>query len=112
MITLHEITDEVKAERLAEAMERDGWTGSPLVADGEQLITGAHRYYAWYRLCDNDPDDIPIIDIRNLFAQAGADYDALMQAELEYTIWDDAIVYVIEHHLPVDIIERYGIDIH
>jgi len=112
MITLHEITDAAKAQALAEAMARDGWTGSPLVADGDQLITGTHRHYAWTRLLDNDEADIPTIDIRDIFAAEGLNYDALMADEMQYSIWDDAIVYVLTHYLSADTCDRYGIDIH
>jgi len=90
----------------------DGWTGSPLVADGEQLITGTHRHYAWTRLLDNDEADIPTVDIRDIFSTEGLDYDALMADEMQYSIWDDAIVYVIDHYLSPTIRNEYGIDIH
>ncbi len=112
MRTLHEVTDKAKTRRLATAMERDGWQGSPLVADGDQLITGVHRYYAWTRLLDRLESEIPIIDIRDVFEADGLDYDALMAGELEYGIWDDAIVYVIDHYLSVETRGQYGIDIH
>lgn len=43
---VHGVQDRDKLEELVRSMERDGWRGPPLVADGYQLITGAHRFEA------------------------------------------------------------------
>ena len=39
----HEVRDIEKLNELVASMQANGWQGMPLVADGEQLITGAHR---------------------------------------------------------------------
>lgn len=111
METLHEVRDTAKVRDLEARIERDGWQGSPLVVDGEQLLTGTHRYAACKAL--GMPDyEIPTIDIRDLFADAGMDFHASWSAAEDiYADWCQAMVYVLDQ-LPPVIRDTYGIDLH
>ena len=108
METLHGVRDEAKVAHLADKMEREGSQGPPLVHDGDQLLTGVHRYAAARQVA---LDDIPMIDIADVFAEAGLDYKEIWVDEGEPTITEPAYLYVIEA-LPVTIRGKYGIDIH
>lgn len=101
----HTPDDAQKVSDIAESMERDGWIGAPLVADGEQLLTGAHRYHAAYRVLDWTDAQIPVIDVREIFEAHGLSYDALLEDE------DGDVVYTITHYLPQSARDEYGIDI-
>lgn len=50
----HGVVDDAKLHRLIESMERDGWTGRPIVAqavgDGYAAWTGSHRLAAANKL--------------------------------------------------------------
>ena len=112
MDTLHEIDDEAKAQQLAADMDARGWHGAPLIADGTQLLTGAHRYHAWTRICERPASEIPIVDIRDLFATQNLDYDALMADEaFEGLDWWERLLIVVRENLSADVLHEYGIDI-
>lgn len=92
MNPLHGVTDPAKVSYLAESIALHGWVGPPLVCDGENLLTGVHRYAAWRRL--NRPDgELPTVDVADLFAAQGRDW-----------------VYVL-HTLPDAVIDAFGIDV-
>lgn len=111
MEVLHEVRDEAKVAELAASIGRDGWQGAPLVADGEQLLTGTHRYAAC-KLVGLADDEIPTIDVRDLFAGAGMDFDATWaEAEDIYGDWMQAMVCALET-LPAATRDEYGIDLH
>lgn len=99
----HNAEDQVKLTSIKESMLESGWIGCPLVADGEQLLTGAHRYQAAKEL----GLDIPVIDIRDIFKP----YEALMEEEGNPDFSSRDFVYVIGK-IPNDIKGVYGIDIH
>ena len=111
MNTLHQVDDEAKVDALAKAMERDGWQGAPLVTWGEDdLLTGVHRYAAAQRV----GIEVPMIDLEDIFAEAGLDFDAL-HAEWDAPAlcsrdWSDVVGLLGE--LPIASRERYGIDAH
>lgn len=110
MESLHEVTDTGKVDALVSAIERNGWQGAPMVADGEQLITGVHRYAAMRRLGYAD-SDMAIVDVRDLFAAGGLDYDALMannDADLDW--WEALLATLAE--LSTAVRDEYGIDCH
>lgn len=74
---IHEAHDKAKVGELVASMDEHGWQGAPLVAWDEQLLTGAHRFAAAYRI------DLPIptVDVRDLFAAEGLDWDAVAEEE-------------------------------
>ena len=111
MEPLHEVTDQAKVNALAKAIERDGWQGAPLVADGDQLLTGVHRYAALRQLeWGMAQIDEVTIDIRDIFAEADLDFEAEVDAVISQ--YSDPIVAVIDtlRLLSHDVRERYGID--
>jgi hypothetical protein len=111
METLHEVRDTGKALVLAAHIKRHGWQGAALVADGEQLLTGSHRYPA-AKLVGLTDAEIPTTDVRDLFAGAGLDFDATWaEAEDIYGDWYPAMVHTLAA-LPAAIRDEYGIDIH
>lgn len=64
-------TDERRVRELAEQIEREGWTGSPLVVHGEQVVGGLDRYEAARFL--GIEDEVPRITLEELFDEAGMD---------------------------------------
>lgn len=100
----NDVTDADKVAGLVASMEADGWTGAPIVLDGEQALTGSHRIAA-ARTADVE---IPTVDIRALFATAGLDYDDTVA---EYGDRYEVIIRV-EEFLPTRVIDEYGFDAH
>lgn len=101
--TYHEIRDEAKLAELIASMRQNGWQGAPLVADGENLITGAHRYVA-AREVGVEPH---VVDIRDIYPE----WEAL-HASYDYpTIDERDYVFALED-LPIQLREEYGIDGH
>lgn len=108
----HEIRDEALLDALIASMQRDGWLGAPLVGDiiSGQLITGSHRWAA----AREAGIEAPIIDIRDVFADVGLDYDRIMAevaAEAEY-LSEWAMIEIAVADLPGPVRDQYGIDIH
>jgi len=106
MMTLHPVEDEAKVEALAASMEVVGWQGAPLVHDGDWLITGVHRSAAAER-AGVEPE---LVDIRDLFAQAGRNFDEDHIAWGAPTIVEDDYRILIEESLPAELRAEYGID--
>jgi hypothetical protein len=112
---LHEITDWGKALDLAASIEDRGWQGAPLVVDGDQLLTGTHRYAACQVLGLLD-DEIPTVEIAEVFAAAGLDLEAELAENGFADPWanlSDLLVVERErcgYGLPAAIREQYGID--
>src|SRR2546430_9254865 len=108
----HEVVDQDKVESLAKSMERDGWQGSPLVkwdVYGD-LITGVHRYAAAQSLGWAD-SEIPMIDIGDVFTEAGLNFDAVLKG-YDNPYLSDAMFVSVLYELPDAMREKYGIDIH
>ncbi len=104
MIPLHAVADQAKVEGIAASLESNGWQGAPLVVDGENLLTGVHRYAAAQSL-DWVDYEIPTIEISDIFAANGLDWAQMMEEEngdLEYVL----------RQLPQAVLDKYGIDIH
>lgn len=103
---LHEEREPEKTKLLMESMKVNGWAGSPLVRDGEQLITGTHRYLA----AQNLGIAPPTIELDELFARAGLNMQGLHEKHGYPTIdepeWDDFLM-----ELPVSVREKYGIQV-
>lgn len=113
MIPLHAVTDETKVKGIIASIEANGWVGVPLVFVGDgELITGAHRFEAMRRL--GLEGEIPVIELAEIFAEAGLDLDEIA-AEYDNPNVDesyDDFQYMVNHELPYEILNRYGIDIH
>jgi len=110
MRTLHEERDRAKTERIKKSMEKNGWQGVPLVRDGEQLLTGTHRYLAAQELGWGD-SDIPMIDLETLYRDAGLDMAELHSEHDSPTIdeWCEWVGFLSE--LPESVRDNYGIDV-
>ena len=111
MIPYHEVRDYEHMRKLMASMEANGWVGAPLVIwDGEYLITGSHRYAAAMELGWTE-SDIPTIELSEVFAEAGLDFEAL-HAEHGYpTIDEHGKLVALLDELPEEIREKYGIDL-
>lgn len=112
MYTPHEIRDEALLESLIESMTRDGWVGAPLVGDtiSGQLLTGSHRYVA----AREAGIEAPVIDVRDVFAEADMDYDEIAGEIFESAslISDWGVISEAAMLLPEDLRAKYGIDVH
>lgn len=99
--TWHEVTDLDKVADLAANMTANGWVGPELVADGDQLLTGTHRWAA----AEQAGIEPLVIDIRELVP----DWDERIAAtSLPYEV---AVAEVVRD-LPADVRRDYGLDIH
>lgn len=101
----NEVDDAAKLAALVASMEADGWVGTPVVVDGDQAVTGSHRIVAARRA----DIEVPTIDIRDLFADAGLDYDNVVE---EYGGDRYEIVVRADQFLPASIVDQYGLDAH
>ena len=110
---LHEVVDGDKYQALVESMKTNGWAGAPIVIVEREdaiplAITGSHRLVA----AEFVGIDVPTVELRDLFAAEGIDYDAAIGEYLEagFPLYD-AIVRITDE-LPADLIEYYGLDAH
>lgn len=113
MVPLHEVHDMTKAEALAKSMERDGWKGAPLVCwqvYGD-LLTGTHRYYAAHNILGWPDSDIPMIDIADVFEEAGLSFEACCETWGNPYLTEEAFLSVL-NELPQEVCNKYGIDMH
>lgn len=102
---IHEARDAAKLAALEADMRANGWTGPALVADGEQLLTGAHRFAA----AQATDTAIDVVDIRDLFAVEGLDFEAAYaDAEDAYGEYFYAVGAACES-LPASVRAEYGI---
>jgi len=107
METLHEVRDTAKVERIAKSIEENGWIGAPMVADGDQLITGVHRYAALRQLDLEHELAEHTIDIRDLVEDYDAKIEEMMtEDEME---WYEALVTIIGE-MDTETAEQYGMD--
>jgi hypothetical protein len=108
MQTPHEITDQKHFEELRDSMEQNGWQGMPLVKWGDEcLMTGSHRYPAAKAL-DWVDYEIPMIDLEDVFAEAGLDFAELHEM-FRCPTWDEIWGSGLLYELPNEIREKYGI---
>ncbi len=98
----HGVIDVEKLNGLIGSMIGSGWVGSPLVADGDQLLTGSHRYVA----AEIAGVDVPVVDIREIVA----DWDALIE-ETGYG-YEVAVAHVCTYSIGAAIKSDNGLDIH
>lgn len=103
----HGIESQEKFDELCKSIDENGWQGAPLVKCGdEHLITGSHRYPAAKSLGWMDAE-IPMIDLVDIFAEAGLDFEELHGAYGSPTI--DEIFCGFLYELPNSIRDKYGI---
>ena len=116
MYTPHEVRDAALLDALTESMCIDGWIGAPLVGDmrSGQLFTGSHRYAA-ARAAGIEAE---IIDVRDVFDEAGLNYDTLI-AEITGGEYGDGGYYAemsncaeAVRELPAALRDYYGLDLH
>ena len=107
MDTLHEVRDTKKVKRIAKSIEENGWIGAPMVADGDLLITGVHRYAALRQLDLEHELADHIIDIRGLVE----DYDARIEEMMteDDMEWYEAMKAIVAE-LDEDTQTEYGLD--
>lgn len=103
-------TDAAKVADLAAAIDAAGWQGAPLVADGEMLLTGSHRYDAAVRVLGWTANDVPTVDVREVFADAGADYDAMLAKQMDSGLSWEVAVPLLLAELPAAVVAEYGFD--
>ncbi|SHF73180.1 hypothetical protein SAMN02745218_02970 [Desulfofundulus australicus DSM 11792] len=113
LIPLHGVRDLHKFDTLIDSISLYGWRGAPLVKWGSDLLTGSHRYAACRALGWSD-NDIPVIDIEDVFAEAGLNW-AVLYAEHrvqqpEVDDWD--ILVELLSKLPPEIVKKYGMEIY
>ena len=109
MDTLHEVTDKAKVTKLAQQIAQNGWQGAPMVADGDLLITGVHRYAALRELdmeAEAESGEYTI-DIRDLVEDYDTKIEELMtEDEME---WYEALIAIIGG-MDKEVAEQYGLD--
>jgi len=108
MNTLHEVRDTEKVNRLAKAIEENGWQGPPMVADYDCLITGVHRYAALRQLDREAYVECHTIDIRDIVENFDAKIDELMDSGLD---WIESLRRILDD-LPESTRTEYGMDLH
>lgn len=59
-------------EELVEQLRSEGWTGSPLVMHGDEVVGGAERYNAARFL--GMEDDVPRVTLEEVYEEAGVDF--------------------------------------
>ena len=104
---LHDAWDTPRLNSILESMKENGWIGAPLVAWGSHLVTGSHRYEA-ARLLEID---VPVVQLDDVFAEAGLSLDEIHESCGSPTIGDWSGVVEMFDHLPAEIKAKYGIQI-
>lgn len=101
---VHDVQDTAKYDTLVASMETDGWVGAPIVSDGDQAITGSHRY--WAALATDTA--VPRITVADLCECFDIDWNALRADHFD-TI--DAYI-ALAGELPADVVAYLGMDLH
>lgn len=89
--------DHEKVNAIAASMQKDGWTGDPLVVTGEQALTGSHRLHGAWKA--NLPK-IPVVEV---------DQDDIVRAasELGYgDTWEE--LHIPDNEAWLHILEETG----
>lgn len=66
-------------EELVERMREEGWTGSPLVVHGDQVVGGTERYEAARFL--GMENEVPRITLEEIYEEAGVDFPQVASRE-------------------------------
>lgn len=112
----HEVTDEAKRQSLTEAMDVNGWAGSPIVASRalheagqDRAYTGSHRIEAWSWTDEGDAGaPMPCVWIEDIAEAYGIDWDELMEQH-GGDDWEAATA--VAYKVTADVHEAYGLDI-
>ena len=108
MVPPHDAFDAAKTAALADDMDARGWVGAPLVAFGEQLVTGSHRYAAAQSLDWTDAD-VPTVSLDDVFEDAGLDFAAIYDDHNAPDFGSFDFGHMIATELPAEVRARYGI---
>ncbi|WP_047121249.1 ParB/RepB/Spo0J family partition protein [Streptomyces leeuwenhoekii] len=110
---LHEVRDEEHRDAIAADMRKRGWHGAPLVVLPDYLLslTGVHRRSAAELA---GLEEIPGVSLEDLFEACGTDLWDAINSDEEYMNASCYYDYsrVIADHLPEEVIETYGLDMH
>ncbi len=112
LLPLHDDVDDAKVAELTAGMHMHGWQGAPLVyaiaAYGNRALTGSHRRAA----AQAAGIDIPVVDIEELMAAHGRDWQALVTEHCSASTWDPVYNAAcdLREHLPADVADHYGLD--
>lgn len=102
--------DQATVTAITTSMLEDGYLGAPIVvlaSDGQVMaVTGQHRLLAARAA---ELDEVPTIDIRDVFAAADQEFDPLW-AEWDYPTPSQADFESILRELDSDVAEQYGIE--
>jgi hypothetical protein len=106
----HGVHDEDKLAALVASLLANGWQGVPVVADGDCLMTGSHRWHAVKQIERMHEIDTPevllhVVDIRDIYPE----FDDLMDDFDNPTIGEPMYAMAIDN-LPEALKEMYGID--
>jgi hypothetical protein len=102
MLPLNGVEDQSKLFEIATSLETNGWVGIELVAIGDELITGSHRYHAARSIGWSD-SQIPVIQLEDLAPGLLASHDYP-------SIGSDDFIYMIESGIKLDVRSKYGIE--
>lgn len=112
---LHEVRDRTKVDALTASLTEHGWQGAPILVDGDQAITGAHRIAAVVRLRNSEGIQvrIPRVQVRDLCDQHGVSWDDLLA---EHGTGQGVDTYEAAVHLadvlPAATVDYLGLDAH
>lgn len=102
MLPLNGIEDLQKVTTIARSLLSSGWLGAELVAVGDELITGSHRFYAARSIGWSD-SQIPVVQLDDLVP-------GLLELHDYPGIGTDDFVYMIETGVPLNLRVKYGIE--
>lgn len=109
----HEVRDEAHRDTIAADMRERGWHGAPLVVlpDYGLSLTGVHRRAAAQLA---ELEEIPGVSLEEIFEACGKDMWELINDDEEYARAASYYDFsrLIEDHLPADVVEAYGLDMH
>jgi hypothetical protein len=107
-LPLNGVEDRYKFRAMVEEMEKGTWKWSkPLIRCGDQLLTGSHRYAA--SKVAGTP--LELMDVDDLFREGGLDFKETWEAHAQpWSGWLSNMDFALKC-LPVELLEKYGIDL-
>lgn len=108
---LHEPNNTAKVAELAASMKTNGWQGAPIVAAGEQALTGSHRIAAVSHLWNRDGIDveIPRVEIADLCELYGLHWTTILMDEHDGDTYQAASA--LRELLPREVVGYLGYDV-
>jgi hypothetical protein len=94
----HKVKDIKRYKKLVERMQLHGWQGSPLLADGNELLTGSHRFAA----AETAGIDLQVVDVRELIPE----WDEISTG---YDSYDNEYKRALYTRLTKEQIQYYGL---